>query len=366
MRNELHITETDLSKIDEFQKQYEYEDTELSALNFKENNDVIEITKGEDKYDATESFYQSLCKLLQIPYPFSRKIPQDLFLTNVDRLKEEFNTRIKLIKREDVLVNVVNISKPDGKLLHFQDLNTSEILEYFNTDNFKMSKGYIGDNGSYYDFIHKDLSRFEIKKDDFIEVGYRIKNPFTFMDTKLTGSMYLNQLVCTNGMVAPKQFLNASINLNKVLGEREIYVEKFKNEIDRYIGKNYTIEKVSDLFLKLADTKIKYRWLKPIYSSIKSMDTDIHSDIFGISEGEQGNDDKKWFDLKFKENENEDYTMTYFDVIYALTDKVKKANPWLRINAENYTPRIIDTYNDQCLKIMSNKEIIDDFETQNN
>lgn len=356
MEKELFVRENDLDKINEIQKQYEYSDSNISDFDFElDDKYEVKIINGDKEYKGTQQFYVSLFKLMNIPFPFSQKIPSDLLLTNLKRLKSEFDTKCKIVNRGNTLVNAVNMLKNDGKDIHFENLNTSELLEYFNSDNYKIENCYIGDKGAVVDILHNDLGEFDLEQTEvgeIVKVGYRIQNPFTFLANRTRTSLFVEQLSCKNGMVMPSNFLNSSISLNKQLSDSALYIEKLKNDIDHAIGKRYNLDEISDLFKKLSKTKIKYRWLKPVFSKIRSLNDDIFSAIFGIAdEGQERNDDIEWFKTKFREKENENYELTYFDIIFKLTEMCQKLDYGTRLLSEDYVSSIINTYIEQEEKI---------------
>ena len=203
MEKDIFKSEKDLQKIQQIQQQYEYGETSLSEIHM--NKEGILRLNG-DEYQGTELFFRNFYHLLNIPYPFAKSIPSDLIVHNTEVLNDEFNKPVRFVHRDGTLINIQQSVKRNGNPLHFQPIDTSNLLEYFNTDNFDIKNSYIGDYGAVIDITHKDLGDFSVNENGKIEIGYRLKNPFTFTDNRLNMSLFLWQQVCTNGMVMGRQY----------------------------------------------------------------------------------------------------------------------------------------------------------------
>src|ERR1700680_601783 len=99
IKNDIFEVKNSLEEVEELQNKYSFFDTKLSNISvtddgsFKINPSDEFDNVPEKSVDSTVLFLQSFCDILSIPYDFSRFIPNDLFQTNVDRLKTE-NDRI--------------------------------------------------------------------------------------------------------------------------------------------------------------------------------------------------------------------------------------------------------------------------------
>lgn len=343
--------EMNLQEVEKIQDEYIIEDKMITQIDVDENFD---IKVNDETHKATSDFFQAFYGILGIPYPFTRKIPPDLVITNVDRLKELSNIPVKIVRRDDTLVNIVPNINRKGNPVFFKNVNTSLLLDSFSSDSFDLKNCYVGDEGAVIDVVHKDLGQIILDKKnvgDIIEVGYRIRNPFTMFDNKLSMSIYLNQLVCLNGMVLGKEFSSSVVNLNKDIGDEQVFIERFRNNIDSNVGRRYSLENLIDLYSKLNITEIKNRWLKPIMNTVKKIgDGDMFSKVFGFDWEEESDFYKK----SFEEDENGDSEWKYFDTIYKITKHAQKESTRDRLFLEEYNNKIVNLYNKQILVTSNN------------
>jgi hypothetical protein len=337
--------EKDLQKIQEIQNSYDYFSSQLSNITIDEEKNII---IEDEKYKGTELFFESFFKYLRIPYNFANMIPTDLVIENVDRLNDEFNNEMRICKRDNVLVNIEpRINR--GQEVYRENLDTSNLMEYFSGESFVIKNSYVGDYGAVIDVVHKDLGDFEIDEQGKIQIGYRIKNPFTFTGTAVSTNLLLHQLICSNGMTLSKRYCGVSMNLNKNYGDQETFIERFKNNLDQKIARGYSIEKISDMYRMMAQTDIKYRWLKPIFSAVRNYDPQLFEKVFNISWEEDG---KNYITL-FEDNENDDSGYKYFDTIFSLTRNCQKLSHKDRLYFEDYNSNIVKLFEKQ-VKLTTN------------
>lgn len=342
MQNELIKKENDIDKLNSFQNKYSFIDSSLSEISITEDG---VFTVGSEQYKYTGPFLNSLSKLLKIPFQYAKQIPVDLLSKNVNRLKGLHNQPIKMCHRNGVMVNTISTKKQS----HFQNVLTGDVLEYFNNDSFKINKSIIGDNGAWVDFIHKDLGVVERAKGDIIEIGYRIRNPFTMFGNRLEVLLFANQLVCTNGMTMPRNLFNVGVNLNQVYGEGNEYIERLRNSIDKSISKGYSLNNLADLFLGMSRTNINNQNLKKIFGSWRRTPELNFEYVFGFNWEEKGKDFME--SIKEKDYELSDYC--YFDTMYKMTEECQKYDLTTQIKVENYTGNLITMYEKQK-KLMEN------------
>ena len=356
MEKELFKFEKDLQEISKIQQKYEYGETGLAEIHM---NEEMEISMNGEIYKGTELFYKNFYHLLNIPYPFAQSIPSDLIVHNTERLNDEFNRPVRFVHRDGTLINIQHSIQRNGDRLHFQTVDTSNLLEYFNTDNFDIKNVYVGDYGSVIDVIHKDLGDFSVNELGKIEVGYRLKNPFTFTNNRLGMSLYLFELVCSNGMVLGKEYANVTLSLNKKLGDELSYVERFKNNIDMSISKGYSLKGISEIYSEMSKTNIKYRWLKPIFGKIRNYDRELFHNVFSVNWDEE----KEYYKEKFEKYEDEDSEFKYFDTIFGITKEAQKESGYLdKLYLEEYNSNIINLFNKQKIKSTTYETREDGFE----
>lgn len=334
----------DEQELKEVQSKYQYTDTELRTVSFNEDMTGNLGDIGDLKF--TESGFKSILKLLKIPSAFVKKIDYPTFMYNVEQLKTQYNVPIKYVTRDNTVVNAVSIA---GKKSHFQIVDSTEILEYFRGDNFRLVDYRVGDNGASMDIIHNNLSHINVDKLGRIDFGYRIENPFTLNSDKMVANLFAQQLVCENGMVISKNLMNSKVDLRKLLEDEQQYVDTLKNNLDNNIGKFYTAKNMIKTFEGMANTKIKYKFLKPIMSKVKGINDNFFKSIFGYDPSVD-KDDVQYFRDKFNNEEYNASDFLYFDVMYNITDKCKTLPLIDRQNLEDYSSTLIK-YHDHQLEL---------------
>lgn len=277
-------------------------------------DDKLNVGVNNNNYYFTDFSFSTFCKVHKIPSPFVNLIPMDLFLHNIDRLKKELNdiVYISYRKNDNAIVNIVKMKKS-----HFQVISSDNMLEYFGSDRYDMFELKAGDFGCIADIIHADLGKVEVRKGDIINFGYRLENPFTRISNALIMSLYANQVVCSNGMVLPKDLLHTSVNLTKILGEESDYLDLFRNKIDNEIGVKYYAETFENILKGMLEMKIKYRWLKSIIPMLNKYN--LIKSVLKIDWDE----DKKIYMEKFRNDEMGDSDYTFFEVLYGATEQAK-------------------------------------------
>lgn len=340
---------TDLNKISEIQAQYTYEDillTDFELLQTEDGQLVMTFTDGShdfaDKdFDMTRQFLQSFCEISGIPYEYFMHIPYDLQKKNVDRLIGLRGGWVKVCFRGTTLVNIYKYGEDkDGNKTGFKVLDTSNLLEYFSSDKYRLRNCVIGDFGSIMDIVSSDLGTVSlIDKNEVFGIGYRLLNPFTMLGDKLSMSLFAEQEGTGNGYSLPTYFSTASLNLTKKAGEEDAdYFDAFKNKIDKSIGAKFSLEEVRKAIFSLTGTKIKYRFLKGIMSKIKRLDENMFADVFGIKDWET---EKDFFALKFEEEEAEDSSYEYFTVVNESAEYANGLGILLKMETETFISTII-------------------------
>jgi hypothetical protein len=333
-----------INEIEKVQNMYSSDELMLQDINVDEHMNVT-INESE-RMKATEDFFHSFYDVLGIPYPFTRKIPNDLLLTNIERLEQEYNMPVKIIRRGDILINIVKNVNRKGQPLFFQQINSSLLMDNFSSDTFELKNSYVGDYGLVIDVLHKNLGEIKTSKvGDTMGIGYRIKNPFTMFEDKMFMSLYLNQLSCENGMVMSKEFGGVSLNLTKDLGDEETFLQRFRTNIDMNINKTFSLEKITEVYLGMSKTLIKNRWLKPIMSNVRKIDDDLFTKVFSCN----WDDEKELLQDSFINNETDDSDYNYFDVVYNITKEAQKESVMDRLFLEEYNSKIINLYKKQLL-----------------
>lgn len=330
------IKNVQIGEIDNLQSKYSYEESLLDKFSVE---DDYKITVDNKTMDITEMGMQSFCKILGIPYKFGKKIPIDLLQHNVNRLKSP--TRVRMVMRDNTLVNLMD----SEYYPNFRVLNTSQLLEYFSGNNFDIKKIIVGDEGASIDIVHKDLGQVDLEPGNFISFGYRIQNPFTMFDSYLKSSLYADQKVCSNGMVLSRRLFGVNLDLRKDYGDEQDYFDRFKNSLDKKIGRSYNLDQLANIFDEANHTKVRGIMANKMISSIKNIDEPTCYKIFGFEEKEQEIESRK----KFKENPLIETDQTFFNVMYQLTEECQKFGLRERLKAEQYSSTILDLCGQQKL-----------------
>jgi len=332
------------SEIEEIQSMYNVEEVMLEDLKI---NDNLQVLLRNETVRNTDDFLHGFYGILNIPYPFTRKIPTDLLVTNVDRLSQEFNIPVKIVSRDGVLINVVSNINRKGQPVFFQQINSSLLLDNFSNDSFELKNSYAGDYGLVMDVIHKDLGQLELETEegDIVDIGYRLRNPFTMFGNKLDMSIYLNQLVCKNGMIIGRDFGGVHLNLTKDLGDEETFLQRFRANIDMNISRKFTLDKILEIYNGMVRTNIKNRWLKPIMNNVRKIDDELFTRVFHCS----WDDEKEILQDSFENNETDDSDYNYFETIFNITKEAQKESVSNRLFLEEYNNSIINLYKKQLL-----------------
>ena len=170
------------------QEDYAYVSTpcELSSLGIDEN---YQVHQNGHTFQPTEWAFKNFLRSLGIPYHYGMKIPNDLLDTTVTRLRTTVGRPVRLLSREDKLINVVpaNYAPP----------SVVAVLNLF--AKAKIKSCFISDRGI--KLSTDSLVEVEPEKDDVIHVGILLRGsetggpfPFAFMRT--------HRLACGNDAIA--------------------------------------------------------------------------------------------------------------------------------------------------------------------
>ena len=329
-----------IDDIEEFQKQYDYKDMVLDQFSVSDN---YKLEAPDISLEVTGTGMEAFCNLLKIPYRFGKTIPVDLLQKNVDRLKQP--KPIRIVTRENKLINVVDLEKQP----HFRVLNTGQLLEYFRGDKFDVKKAVVGDRGAFIDIIHKDLNHIKMAEvGDIVSFGYRIENPFTLFGTSLRSSLFAEELRCTNGMIMPKDIFSIRLSLRKDYGDEQDYFDRFKNGLDQKIGNSFSLNKLEELFADMSKTKVKNISAGKMFSTLDRLGGETFASQLLAVNIPEGLDDKEQYELMrevkkdFTNKPLVERNVTFFNVMYGLTEKAQTFGLQERLAAEQYSSVLFD------------------------
>lgn len=347
----LFYKEVELNELPKIQSLYNREECLLSTIEVADDGQIV---IGGNHYTPTEQFMKSLSGVLRIPYPFACQIPIDLLQKNVTTLKT-LGDRPSIIVFRDldgvkVPVNIFAKSNPETVLKEAHEIDSDELVEQFRSEGkYVHRRGIMGDYGLCFDVMNEDLGRIHLdnfKVGDYASIGYRLYNPFTLKSTALVMRLIANQYSCSNGMTIPIELGYASLNLTNNLGDNNSYFDAFNRSIDESIGKKFVLKDLSNIFNRMQETPISYRFLNPIINKFKSQ-PDLFRHIFTINPKVPINNDSdelKFYAKQAKEDENGDSTYTYFDIMFKSTEYRKDLEANQIEENENYTSNLITSY----------------------
>lgn len=343
--------QVELDEVSKIQSLYNREECFLSDI---EVSDEGKIVINGTHFTPTEQFVKSLSSLLRIPYPFVCQIPIDLLQKNITTLKTLGDRPSTVVFRNldgvKIPVNVFAKSNPEAVLKEIHEVNSDGLIEQFRSEGkYLQRRAVMGDYGLCFDVMNEDLGKIHLnnfKVGDYAALGYRISNPFTLKSTSLVMRLIANQYSCSNGSVFPVELGYASLNLSNALGDDNSYFDAFNRSIDESIGKHFILKDLGEIFNKMMETPIKYRFLNPIINKFK-FQPDLFRHVFTINAAEPINNDSdelKFYAKEAKENENGDSIYNYFDIMYKSTEYRKDLEIHTIEENEAYTSSLISSY----------------------
>lgn len=184
---------------------------------------------GSDIRKMSQWSLQSLCRFLQIPDPFARKIPIDLLQKNITRLlREKKDEGVNLlVGKGNEVVNIVKATyKPFPNKLFLTELD-----KLFKNKNMEWESMRIGPRGFDLNVIDPSIKPLEPKVGDITKIGFRILNSDTG-DRDAMARLYLFRLACLNGATMTSDWgivrrdSNKKISLNK---DFEYFIQNVQN-----------------------------------------------------------------------------------------------------------------------------------------
>jgi hypothetical protein len=336
-------TVSTLDEMSEVQKNYYHIDASLGSVFI---NDDWEVVVGTSKYNITQQGIESLTKILGIPYKYAVAIPIDLFQENMDRLKgiseDHKNALISICIRADVsgetegtVVNFYKykLNKKNDMPLPCMSLDTSNLMEYFSSDKFKVEKCVIGDAGAVIDFSDSDLGHVNlIEEGDVINIGYRLINPFTQTAEALEMRLiFIHDGFC---MKLPPDFGKARVNLTKDLGDQDRYFAMLMESHAKWISSKYVAKDLSDLVKGTRGRIVKYRFFVPLLRKINSMSESVCALVFDIKDWKE---ESKYYAEELDADETGGSGFEFWKVIFDIGKEVKQFTAGVdKLPFENY------------------------------
>jgi len=210
----------------------------------------------------TQWSLQSLCRFLQIPDPFARKIPIDLLQKNITRLLREKKDEgiILLIGKENEIVNIVKSKYrpfPNKEFL-------TEIDKLFkNMTTIEWESMRIGPRGFDLNVINSAIKPLEPKVGDITKIGFRILNSDTG-DRDAMARLYLYRLTCQNGATMTSDWgcvrrdSNKNISLNK---DFQYFMQNVQNL-------KVNVERLSTVYSKIPETSLTDFQVESVWKAV--------------------------------------------------------------------------------------------------
>lgn len=208
--------------------------------------DDIEVTGrkslriGDELYGLSDSGLESFVEVLEIPKPYAKRCPDELFMDNVNFwLKDRRDTAFSALVENNVIRNFV---KPEYPYIPFADV-WSEVEAALGSD-FEIANSTIGE-----DFVSVVAltPRHETEiVDSVVQGGMQ----FTYSDswTQFPDfSTYLYRLICSNGMTHPVKenikFRVSGKSYTEIFGTMKTFVNK---AVDNLGGMIHGLEALND------------------------------------------------------------------------------------------------------------------------
>jgi hypothetical protein len=218
-----------------------------------------QLTIQNNPFKISKGGIENLCSMLKIPDPFAHRIPTELFIYNVNKLLlEKANNRVQaFFSTNGEGPTIVDINEKVNQ----QVIPTSKILTQLPEKN----KHKIMFENHFVKIQTTDL------EGDIISVGghdhcsgHTIQH---YPTCKSISQAHLSilTLVCSNGMIAPRQFMREKLNI-KSSSDADLLVSKF---IERITKISFNRDLLEERFKILNDTNFLVGDVQKLYQSTK-------------------------------------------------------------------------------------------------
>lgn len=178
-------------------------------LSFTEGG-LLESAAGT--YPVTRNAFEGLCRSVNIPSDFGRRIPQDLFIHNFDTLKAKLKRRVHICISRETIISVNEITTDPIRNMEI----LKEASQRAERTGMKLHDVRLSDRGMQINLLDPRRN-MEPVKGDITSVGLVLVSSETGF-LKTTASLFLIRLVCSNGATVKKAF-NYQISSERCLHE---------------------------------------------------------------------------------------------------------------------------------------------------
>ncbi len=277
---------------------------------------LIDKKKRYQPFKMTQWGHQQLCGKLGIPNPYINKCPPSLKETNINTFLKGNLGEFKLRVVGDNVVRAVLSPSftpiDDYELVDlitpFVQANDVEIISYHTSELMTSIRGV---------FKRTDKTRDELQKGDVVQKGIVVNNSEVgYMAVQFRALLY--RLVCTNGLIAPKE-----------MGGFHFRHRGNKERLMSYSGKA-----VDDLTVNLDGYLQKFdaSRLIEVADPIKRIEADV----------DEKNWPDKWLDI-FTTSYHVEPSNTLFGVINAYTRGAQKLSLHNRVEVEEFAMGLLQT-----------------------
>jgi len=263
-----------------------------------------QLTIQEKPFKITKGGIENLCSMLRIPDPFAHRIPTELFIYNVNKL---------LMEKADNRVQAFFSTNGEGPIIvdinekmNLQVIPTSKILTRLPKNN----KHQIMFENHLVKIQTTDLEGgiISVEGHDHCS-GHTIQH---YPTCKSMSQAYLSilTLVCSNGMIAPRQFMREKLNI-KSSSDADLLVSRF---IERITKISLNRELLEERFKLLNETNFLVEDVQKLYQTTRRA---VGKEEIGNVLGEE----IESIYTEIKDNEPEESTeLNKYKIYYNMTD----------------------------------------------
>lgn len=280
--------------------------TSADSMNIQNNRLTVQGTE----FDVTQGGIINLCNALKIPDPFAERIPDDLFITNVNRLLKEKGSQLMdlYFNKKEVLIDM-NF-KTDFEAISNQTLLEAvksfipeDIFTRFMFENHRLKIEVATQNNSF------DIA----KRGEIHNAGYAIQHYPTNKSVSL-GNLLLMRTSCTNSAIFPNELFREKL-VNKVTKKISEVIKSFLDKLKQFPLTNTVIE---DTIEKMHTTEFS---IEQAYKQFKKLRRIVGSDdVYDVLGKGFDEESVKMLKEKFEEDPEDSSGIKIYDNFYAITD----------------------------------------------
>lgn len=314
-----------MDKLEDFAKILTEYNT-FNAINVKlgelKVNDDFSLEYNQEKFTPTKEAALVLCNQLGMPEYFTKSIPRDLLMENVHRLIAEWSSRKATIIVDTANNRFVDVGRTKADRLTLPHT----VLENFPMkDNYKFDYGVVNDRYYSFNVIDTNFPQIVIpEKKHATEMGISVNGKTVGFG--IIGQPYMMQVVCGNGMIAPRSFGHV-----KMIGSGQRRLENFFHNLETIYYDSAEFQRRYDEIVKanMKDDRFTVFWrkLRRILA-----EADVTDALFGVDQEARKSYIARGTENKKHDKPQEDTAINYYDVYYKVTEEAQKQPSVERLN----------------------------------